>query len=296
MIEYERIVNPKSDSYKISFDCLNAYLKIIDKYEKQKSFSCDDVFDEMHALSRFAIKAEPNKVLIRRTFTYLLNHCKRILKSNRNSQKSLEAIKERVENEQKVLQQNVEKIGSMASRAIAQSNRVLTMSNDYLVAQTLLDVGKQKRHFELFVLKSDILGDGAEFAESMAHKGIKTSVVADSQMGVVLPKINLVLLGADRLYEKGFIHRSGTLPLCLTAKYFNVPVYLVADTRAILFERERSIKYHKFDGDEIYKPKNPEIQVPNIYYESTPFDLIYKVVCEDGIFEMNEFINWYLME
>ncbi len=296
MTDYQQLVNPKSDSYKITFDCLNAYLQIIAGYQKKKSFSCDDVFDEMHALSRYAIKAEPNKVMIRRTFTHLLNHCKRILKSDRNPKEILEVLKERVESEKVVLQQNAEKIGSMASRAIAQSNRVLTMSNDYLVQQTLLDALKQKRHFELFVLKSDPLGEGAEFAEFMAGQGIKTSVIDDSQMGVILPKINLVILGADRLYEKGFIHRSGTLPLCLTAKYFNVPIYLLADTRVILFERERSIKYHEFNGDEIYKPKNPEIQVPNIYYESAPFHLIYKVVCEDGIFEMNEFINWYLME
>ncbi len=296
MIEYEKLVSPKADSYKVTFDCLDAFIGIIRSYEKKKSFSCEDVFDEMHDLSRFAIKAEPNKVLIRRTFTYLLNHCKRILKSDRNPKEILETLKERILNEKKVLQENALKIASMASRAIAQSNSVLTMSNDYLIAQTLFDAEKQKRHFDLYVLKSDPLGEGAEFAEYMADHGIKTSVVADSQMGIVLPKINLVILGADRLYEKGFIHRSGTLPLCLTANYYNVPVYLVVDTRTILFERERSVKYHSYNGDEIYKPKNPEINVPNVYHESTPYRFVYKVVCEDGIFEMNEFINWYLTE
>ncbi len=296
MTNYERLINPKADSYKITFDCLNAYMEIIASYEKKKTFSCDAVFDEMHAISRFAIKAEPNKVLIRRTFTHLLNHCKRILKSDRNPKDILNAVKARVLAEREALEENAEKIANMTSKAIAQPNRVLTMSNDYLVVKTLIEAEKQKRHFELFVLKIDPLAEGTEFAEYMAANGIKTTVVDDSQMGVVLPKINLVILSADRIYENGFIHRSGTLPLCLTAHYFNVPVYLAADTRTILFERERSIKFHEQNGEEVYKPKNPEIRVMNIYQEPTPFDLIYKIVCEDGIFEMNEFINWYLME
>ncbi len=296
MINYEHLVSPRADSYKIIFDCLNAFGDIVNEYEKKKSFSCDDVFEQMHALSRYAIKAEPNKALIRRTFTYLLNHCKRILKSEKPDREILDVLKARILAERESLEQNAEKIAAMASRAIAQGNRIMTLSNDYIIKLALLEAEKQKRHFELFVLKSDPLADGAEFAEIMADLGIKTTVVGDSQMGVMLPKINLVLIGADRLYEKGFIHRSGTLPLCLTARHFNVPVYLTADTKTILFERERSVKFHEYDGNEVYKPKNPEIQVPNIYQESVPFNLIYKVVCEDGIFEMKEFYNWYLME
>lgn len=295
MNDFEKLLEPKFDSYSMVFNCLDQFARIISSHETRPS-GCDEVFEELHSLTRFAIKKEPNKVLIRRILNQLLSHCKRSLKADKHEKEILEALKERVHSARQELENAANKIATMASRAIAQTNKIMTLGNDYLVEQTILEAEKQKRRFEVFVIKSEPLREGIAFAETLAGKGIKTAVIDDSQIGSFLPEMNLVLVAADRLYEQGFVHRSGTLPLCLTARHFSIPVYLLADTRAILLEKERSIKFHDQDGSEIYKPKNPNIQVYNIYHEPIPFQLIYKVVCEDGIFEMNEFINWYLAE
>ncbi len=295
MNKFEKLLNPNADSYQATFNCLDQFGKIISSFKKTK-FECDDIFEELHALARFAIKKEPNKVLIRRILNHLLNNCKRILKSDKDAEDILIALKERTLSARHELEQAAQKIATMASRAIAQTNRIMTLGNDYLVQKTIFEAEKQKRRFEIYVIKSDPLNEGTEFAEYLAEQGIKTNVIDDSQIGTFLPQMNLVLLGADRLYEKGFVHRSGTIPLSLTARHFSIPVYLLVDTKAILLEKERSVKFHEQSGEEIYKPKNANIQVFNTYYEAIPFQLIYKVVCEDGIFEMNEFINWYLAE
>jgi translation initiation factor 2B subunit (eIF-2B alpha/beta/delta family) len=295
MQDVEKILDPRFDSYSMTFNCLRQFEEIIATFAK-KTFTCDALFEELHTLTRFAIKREPNKVLIRRTLNYLLNHCKRILKSDRDKNEILETLREKINHTREELEVSAQKIAGMASRAIAQTNKIMTLGNDYLVRSTLIEAEKQKRRFEVFVVKNEPLREGLELAEFLAAQGIRTTVIDDAQIGSFLPQINLVLVGGDRLFERGFVHRSGTLPLCLTAKHFSIPVYLLADTKAILLEKERSIKFHEQDAEQIYRPQNENIQVHNIYHEVVPYHLVYKVVCEDGIFEMKEFINWYLAE
>ncbi len=288
------ILDNKADAYTLLFRCLDAFDEILK--EADGTNDCETVYESMHDLAKNLIKAEPNKVLIRRVTTNLLNHCKRILNSEKSSGEIVQSINDRLANVREELEKNAQKISAMASRAIAHTNKILTASYDYLVLRTLQEAEKQKRRFEVYVVKSDPPAEGLDFAEKLAEMGIRTTVIADSQVGVFLPEMNLVFLSPERLYERGFIHRAGSLPLCLTAHHFNIPVYLLAETKTILFERERSVKYHEKEPAEVYTPKNANIQVLNYYHTSIPFHLIYKLICEDGIFEMNEFINWYLAE
>ena len=127
----------------------------------------------------------------------------------------------------------------------------------------------------------------------MNKKGVKVTIVADSQAGSIMDNMNIVLLGADRLYEDGFVNKSGTLAVCLLAKHFNVPVYLAVETIKILKESERSIKPVERDPAEVYKG-NKNIDVYNSYYEKIPLKLVDKVICEEGVFETTDFLSWYL--
>ena len=80
----------------------------------------------------------------------------------------------------------------------------------------------------------------------------------------------------------------------MTAKYFNIPVYLISETAKILFEQDRAVKFRKRNAVEIYDNKNNDILVDNYYFERIPLLLIDKVICENGIFDTEEFKKWYL--
>ncbi|MHB2148604.1 eIF2B alpha/beta/delta subunit family protein [Calditrichota bacterium LG25] len=284
------------DAYALLFNYYDSFLSRLKKASDPDDVNCEAFYEDMHEQAKQLIKTHPNKALIRRSTTNVLNHCKRSLTSQKGNAHILESFKNKISAVLEEIEKNVQKIATYGARAIAQGNRILTMSNDYLVVRTLLEAERQKRRFEVFVLKTDPPGEGLELAELLAKKKIRVTVIPDSQMGICLPNANLVLIGPERLYESGFIHRAGSLPLALTAKKLNIPVYLLADTQIILFERERSIKFYPSDEKEVYKSKNKNIHVMNFYYEKVMFEPIYKVICEDGIFEMKEFNNWFLAE
>ena len=73
-------------------------------------------------------------------------------------------------------------------------------------------------------------------AWEMKELGIPHTVIVDGASGLVMKKfkINLVLVGADRIAANGdTANKIGTYNLAVVAKYHNVPFYIVAPTSTI---------------------------------------------------------------
>lgn len=253
------------------------------------------IYDELISHSKALIKNQPNMVLLRRKSTELTTYFKRIMKSAKEDE-VLAMVIEKVEQVMEEIDENAGKIASIGSKIIATSNKVMTISNSTLVRKIFLTIAAQHRRFEVYNLISHPPDEGIAFAEYLAKNNIRSTIIADSQVGVFLPKMNLVLIGADRLYKDGFINKAGTLPLCLAAKHHNVPVYLAVETGKILLESERAIKITNQNPDEVYKSNIRKLNAENIYYEKTPLELVHKIICENGVFETFEFKDWYLKE
>ncbi len=284
-----------SGSLTLAYKELDLYETIVAEAQKTQS-DLEKLHNKIHDTGKIIIKAQPNMVILRRVSNHLQNHYKRLVKAEKPGSEIYSALLEKIEQIRREFKQNVGKIAQMGAKVIATSNKVMTISNSTLVREIFCKTHAQKRRFEVFNLKSHPPDEGILFAEDLAEKGIRSTVIADSQMGVFLPEMNLVFVGADRIFENGFINKAGTLPLCLAARHYNVPVYLAVETIKILTTRERSIKVQNMNPDEVYRPKNDKISVENSYFESIPLDLVHKVICEDGVFETFEFVNWYLKE
>ncbi len=284
-----------SGSITIASKTLDYFEKLIAEAEKNNT-ALDQLFDQVHKASKILIKAQPNMVVLRWLGNHLQSHFKRLMKSENIPNDYYRFLTERIEQLRKEIQGNLEKIAHMGAKVIATSNKVMTISTSTLVREILLTTHRQKRRFEVYVMKSDPPGEGIQFAEFLAKQGIRTTLIPDAQMGVFMKEMNLVMIGADRIYEQGFINKAGTLPLCLTARHFNIPVYLAAETLKILPEATRAIKFHKESPHEVYPSNNELLQVENCYFERIPLQVAHKIICEDGVFETYEFINWYLKE
>lgn len=292
-LDISEILNDnKSGSFTITSNSLKMYLDYL-KNEIKGDISLDVLFEEIQNAAKDLVKSQPNMALIRRTNYAFVSYFKRFLKSDKSRAEVLKIMISKLQSTQKELDDNIKTIAESGSRLITNFNRILTFSSSTLVKHVLLSANSFKRKFEIFCLKSDPPQEGINLAEILAKKGIKTTIVADSQAGAIMDDMNIVLLGADRLYETGFVNKSGTLAVCLLAKHFNVPVYLAVETIKILKESERSIKQVDGDPAEVYAG-NKNIDVYNGYYEKIPLNLVDKVICEEGVFETSDFLSWYL--
>jgi len=290
----ESILNDThSGSYALTGNTLDYFRLEIEQClsEKPDSAQC---FSDLHADAKRILAKQPNMALLRRCVNQFFSHFKRILKSGRQEQGILEDTLARLAQIREDLERNLEQISKTGAKLIATSNKVMTISYSTMVEHVLEQANRTKKRFHVFNLKSHPPDEGIRFSEALSGKNIKTTLIADNEMGIFMPEMHLILIGTDRIYEDGFINKSGTLPLCLTAKHFNIPVYLVAETWKILPVHEKAVKFINRDSSEIYSGKYRQLQVENYYLERIPLDLVTKVVCEQGAFETHEFIDWYL--
>ena len=163
-----------------------------------------------------------------------------------------------------------------------------------MVKEIFLTAHKLNRKFTVYCLESRPQNEGQEFAEELAKEGISCVLMTDAMMGQALQEVNYIITGADRISESGFVNKSGTLPMAIVSKSFQVPLFLTAETDKILKEIDRSIRFYPQDPAEIFPRKNKMLTVSNYYFEMIPFEYVSKVICEDGVFDTNEFITWYL--
>jgi translation initiation factor 2B subunit (eIF-2B alpha/beta/delta family) len=90
------------------------------------------------------------------------------------------------------------------------------------------------------------------------------------------------------------VNKSGTLPLAIISKKYQVPIFLATETDKILKEIDRSVRFYPQDPSEIYSGKVKSLNVSNFYFEMIPYDYVNKIICEDGVFDTKEFITWYI--
>jgi len=283
----------KSGSHKLSVNTLKAmkdYVKSSTIKDKMK------LADELNQVVNDLIKSKKNIVLMQKKASTVVYYLKRLTKTNKNisdiKKQAIEKIDELITDAEK----KQEKIGELGSRLISNSNKILTISSSSLVKRIFLSALKKNREFEVYCLESRPMMEGQEFAVNLAKSGIETKIVTDAMMGKILPEMNMVFTGSDRLYESGFINKIGTLPLAITASKLNVPFYVASELDKILKEIDRTIRFYPENQNEVFDKKVRKVSVLNYYFEDIPYDFVSKLICEEGVFEMHEFIKWYLKD
>jgi len=261
---------------------------------RQEARSAEQILDSLQEISRKLIRNQPNMVLLRRETGSVIQYMKRMLKAGKADAEILEIIYQKLSQQVEDITSMVSRIAGTASRIIANSNNIMTISNSSLVREVFIHTDRQKKRFDTWCMKSHPPDEGIKMAEFLISIGQRSVLIPDAAIGQFLPEMNLVMLGADRLVEDGFINKAGSLPLCLTAQFFKIPVYLVADTMKILPRTERAVKTIERDSAELYDNPDIEFQVSNRYYDFVPFNLVHKIISEKGVFESDEFVRWYM--
>ena len=290
----EQIKNDnKSGSHQLSLMALQALKEFIENSTENDKLK---LADNLNQLVKEMVKHKKNIVLMQKKASTAVYYLKRLTKTNKSLSEIKKQACEKIDELILDAEKKQKKIGELGSRLIFNSNKILTISSSSLIKNIFLSALKNNREFEVYCLESRPMLEGQEFAVSLAKAGIETHIITDAMMGMILPEVNMVLSGSDRLYESGFVNKIGTLPLAATAEKLNVPFYVACETDKILKEIDRTIRFYPENPKEVFDKKVKKVSVLNYYFEEIPYELVSKLICEEGVFEMHEFIKWYLKD
>jgi translation initiation factor 2B subunit (eIF-2B alpha/beta/delta family) len=287
----------KSDKVSSSYQMGRNSLELIKKVMKESGeINLKKFAEKISNIGNELIKSQPNIVVTRKNVTYIIYYLNRMVKAN----KPLDFIKKQLEIKIREITDNQlekkNKIANFGAKLIFNNNNILTISFSSIVKDIFIAARKLKRKFNVYCLESRPLNEGIHFAEDLIKNSIKCNIVTDASMGTIMKDMNMVICGADRLYETGFVNKIGTLPLAVTAKYFSIPFYLACETDKIMKEIDRSLRFYRQNPGEVYHNQRGKLEVINYHFEAIPYSFVSKIICEDGVFETNEYINWYIKE
>lgn len=125
-----------------------------------------------------------------------------------------------------------EKICELVLPFIKDDSVVLTHSYSRVVMQVLKYAAlHQRKRISVYVTESRPHALGLKTYERLTQVGIPCTVILDSAVAYTMPKVDLVLTGAEGVVESGgFLNAVGTYGMAIIAKASNKPFFSLAES------------------------------------------------------------------
>jgi methylthioribose-1-phosphate isomerase len=192
------------------------------------------------------------------------------------------------------------RMGRFGARLIRDGDRIMTICNAGWLAAPGLGTAlaavyvahRQGKKLTVYAPETRPLLQGSRLtAFELSRAGIKCVVLADSMLATVMPQVDLILVGADRIAANGdTANKIGTYQMALLARRFRTPFYPVAPVSTFDFRAAsgRDIPIECRDGRELMfcgsrqvAPKCVEFHNPA--FDVTPAKLIAGIITDQGI-------------
>ncbi len=137
----------------------------------------------------------------------------------------------------------VGKILRQFEKVIFPGIKILTISNSKTISEIIPRIKFKFYSPEVYVLESLPVGEGKILDNRLKAFGVNSTLIKDSEMKDYIKKVDIVLMGADRIVSgKYFLNKVGSKKLAMAAKKFNKPVYVVALKEKIVDAKKRTRK------------------------------------------------------
>ena len=172
---------------------------------------------------------------------------------------------------------------SHAASLIQDGSVVLTHSRSSTVLAALIEARHNAKDFSVIATESRPMLEGRTLADALSKKDIRVTLIIDAAAALALDRVDIVLIGADRLTPANLVNKIGTRMIVLAARERGLPVYAICDTsKFISDDYYGAAKAHQDDAREVW-PDAPEgVTIVNEYFEPTTLLGFTGIVSEHG--------------
>ena len=144
---------------------------------------------------------------------------------------------------------------------------------------------QQGRNFSVICTQGSPGNEGFTLARELDELGVPVTVITDAQMGLFVPKADLVLCGCDTWLADGhFLNKAGSYPLALLARAEAKPFWVLADSFKDSTASHNEVTLEEMATNQLGAPAGQHITVRNLFFEPVPVQLISGRISEQGVF------------
>jgi ribose 1,5-bisphosphate isomerase len=170
-----------------------------------------------------------------------------------------------------------------ASRMVHTGAGILTHSRSSTVIKALTEARRAGKDFSVFATESRPLCEGRSLAKALAGEGIHVALIADASASLVIDRVDIIFVGADKITPEYLVNKIGTSMIALAARERGVPVYAVCDSsKLIAKDYFASPRRNEERAGELWPDAPSGVTVSNFYFERIPLTWITGIITEEG--------------
>ena len=178
-----------------------------------------------------------------------------------------------------LLQSKYVKLYNNAKPFLKNIKTILTLSNSKTLLEVLKLFRQENKKLKIIICESRPKFEGKIFADALLNLNIKVELIYDFMISLYLPKVDAVIIGADKILKNGnVINKSGSKAAAILCRYFNKPFYVI--TTKEKFSSSRSFIPSLMQTNEVWNAKRRNLKISNIYFEEIPANLITKLITD----------------
>jgi ribose 1,5-bisphosphate isomerase len=181
----------------------------------------------------------------------------------------------------------LEAIAEIGSKRIKEGYVLLTHCNSSAAVSTIIKAHADGKNIQVFATESRPKRQGYITVRELVKHKVPTTLIVDSAVRYVMPKVDLVVVGADTIASNGaVINKIGTSQIALCAHEARVPVMVCAETYKFSHETMvgELVEIEERDVNEIVNQDDfPDVKLFNPVFDATPPEYVDVIVTEEGV-------------
>ncbi|MBN2780494.1 MAG: hypothetical protein JXR21_00855 [Candidatus Marinimicrobia bacterium] len=236
------------------------YLNILDRYFTENSeLSTDAQRETLEYIYHEVRSAHPLIAIFPNMQKYILDEIGKGKKS----------IPEIIHEYGDMVTKNIDKtIATTVSKLIKDGSKIFTFSHSSVVRKAIMEAAKVGRRFEVILTEASPVGEGLSLAKFLGRVGIPVSLYTDAAMELAVSRCDLVLVGTDWYWHRGFINKIGTHSALRIAEEREKPFYILSDSSKYMPTPPSDWSRDKHPENQILMETIENVTVYNPYFES----------------------------
>ncbi len=236
------------------------YLNILNRYFKENNeLTVNGQKEVLEYIYKETTSAHPLIAMFPNLQTFML---KEINKGQKSIPEILSIFGDKVK-------KNIDKtINICVNKLIKDGSKIFTFSHSSVVRKAIMEAASKGRRFEVILTESRPVGEGLALAKYLGRAGIPVSLYTDAAMELAISRCDLVLVGADWYWYRGFINKIGTHSALRIADEREKEFYILSDSSKQMSIPPSDWSRDKHPQSQILMETIENVTVYNPYFES----------------------------
>ena len=183
---------------------------------------------------------------------------------------------------------NDKTVATTINKLIKDGSKIFTFSHSSVVRKAIMEAAKTGKRFEVILTEARPVGEGLSLAKFLGCAGIPVSLYTVAAMELAISRCDIVLVGTDWYWHRGFINKIGTHSALRIADEREKTFYVLSDSSKYMKTPPSDWSRDKHPESQILMEKIENVTVHNPYFESIWFRGVSNIIIDGEMKEFNK--------